>query len=103
MSETPTTAQTFAFSPDPGARTQMFLPSTLVRVRTGLLQADSGETLAECFFIATSSDWLSSPLSSSTSLRLVWYKSVLRPLDFSCSSLIHGNLPLSSAVPSAPS
>jgi len=36
------------------------VPLTLVRVSTGLLQADSGATLAECFFILTSSDRRSS-------------------------------------------
>lgn len=39
---------------------ELFLPSTLVRVSTGLLQADSGATLAECFFMMTSSDGMSS-------------------------------------------
>lgn len=39
---------------------EVCLPSTLVRVSTGLLQADSGATLAECFFMMTSSDGLSS-------------------------------------------
>ena len=41
------------------------LPSTLVRVSTGLLQADSGATLAECFFMMMCSDG-----QSSTPLRL---------------------------------
>lgn len=36
------------------------VPLTLVRVSTGLLQADSGATRAECFFILTSSDRRSS-------------------------------------------
>lgn len=36
------------------------IPLTLVRVSTGLLQADSGATRAECFFIVTSSDRRSS-------------------------------------------
>lgn len=39
---------------------ELCLPSTLVRVSTGLLQADSGATLAECFFMMLSSDGLSS-------------------------------------------
>lgn len=39
---------------------ELCLPSTLVRVSTGLLQADSGATLAECFFMMTSSDGMSS-------------------------------------------
>lgn len=39
---------------------ELSLPSTLVRVSTGLLQADSGATLAECFFMMMSSDGLSS-------------------------------------------
>lgn len=43
-----------------GGRGEVCLPSTLVRVSTGLLQADSGATLAECFFMMTSSDGLSS-------------------------------------------
>ena len=36
------------------------IPSTLVKVSTGLLQAESGATLAECFFIISSSDRQSS-------------------------------------------
>lgn len=40
----------------PSSRSQRRrLPSTLVRVRTGLLQALSGATLAECFFMASPS------------------------------------------------
>lgn len=58
---------------------ELFLPSTLVRVSTGLLQADSGATLAECFFMMTSSDGL-----SSKPLRLhpwSWFGADTRPLD----------------------
>lgn len=74
------------------------LPSTLVRVSTGLLQADSGATLAECFFMMMSSDGL-----SSKPLRLhpwSWFGADTRPLD--------GTLDVSRAglllsVPSRPS
>lgn len=55
------------------------LPSTLVRVSTGLLQADSGATLAECFFMMMSSDG-----QSSEPLRLHpwgWFGADTRPLD----------------------
>lgn len=37
----------------PSAMRPASLPSTLVRVRTGLLQALSGATLAECFFMVS--------------------------------------------------
>lgn len=58
---------------------ELSLPSTLVRVSTGLLQADSGATLAECFFMMMSSDGL-----SSKPLRLhpwSWFGADTRPLD----------------------
>lgn len=77
---------------------ELSLPSTLVRVSTGLLQADSGATLAECFFMMTSSDGL-----SSKPLRLhpwSWFGADTRPLD---GTLDVSRAGLRLSVPSHPS
>lgn len=92
----PTSAS--ALGCDRSKRVRTVLPSTLVRVSTGLLQADRGATRAECFFMLMSSDGL-----SSKPLRLhpwSWFGANTRPLDGTLDASRAGLL---LSVPSDPS